>query len=587
VHPESGEQKRIRPDLVTNSLCKTLVPLVAVAVLLVACAGGRQPAPAPVPQPVAMPLPERGAVPTPRPLPPAAWRTLEQALGARLSVAAIACSDAWIDTHALARFYDASGGAPLWVSEHGANGRAYELLATLRRADREGLPARRYRVNEIERHWYARAPAEQACLELLLTDAYQRYASDVHTGLLNPREADPSWHLAPPTFDPAARLIKAKGHDRFSDLLDALAPPQPAYRRLRDALARYRHIARAGGWAPLDAGPALAPGQRHLQVIALRERLRAEGDLAPGWFAGGDLYDAKLERAVRHFQRRHGLTDDGIIGPQTRDALNVPVDERIAQLRRSMERWRWLPRSLGEHYVWVNTAGFEVSVVEGGRTVLAMRAIVGTPDQATPSFRATFRSLVINPYWNVPTRIVRDKLVPRQQADPQYLASRGFRVLTERNGRVQALDPSQVAWAKVDAATFSDRLRQEPGPKNSMGRLAFDMPNRFDIFLHDTPQRYLFKHDVRTYSEGCVRIDQAMALAVHTLRRDAKWDQAQLREAIDSLKYRKLALPEAIPVYVVYLPSWVDEQGVVHFVDDVYQREGVLASWYPAADGSR
>jgi murein L,D-transpeptidase YcbB/YkuD len=266
--------------------------------------------------------------------------------------------------------------------------------------------------------------------------------------------------------------------------------------------------------------------------------------------------------------------EDGVVGPRTLAALNTPVDTRIAQLRRAMERLRWMPHDLGSHYVFVNTAGFELKVIEQDRAALGMRVIVGTGDQSTPSFAATLRTLTINPYWNVPHRIARDRLVPRERRSPGYLAAHGFRVL----------DPPTGQWREPDAKTFArsvPRLRQEPGPGNLMGRLSFTLPNPYDVFLHDSPARSLFARQVRACSEGCVRIENAMALALHTLRREPEWTETRIREEVEALQHRVLTLPEPIPVYVVYLPSWVDEDGLAHFRPDHYGRETVLEWDFP------
>jgi len=282
-----------------------------------------------------------------------------------------------------------------------------------------------------------------------------------------------------------------------------------------------------------------------------------------------------LAAAVRRFQRRHGLIDDGVVGPRTLAALNTPVGTRLAQLRRAMERLRWMPRDLGDHYIFVNIAGFELTVVEHDRAVLAMRVVVGMTDQPTPSFRATLKTLTINPYWNVPERIARDRLVPREQRNPGYLAAHGFRVLDRQTG----------TWREPDAAALegsTPRIRQEPGPDNLMGRLSFAFPNPYDVFLHDSPARSLFAREIRACSEGCVRIERAMALALHTLRQAPEWTPGRIHEEIDALHHRVLPLPEPLPVYVVYLPSWVDEAGLAHFHPDHYGRETVLAWEYPA-----
>jgi murein L,D-transpeptidase YcbB/YkuD len=507
---------------------------------------------------------------------------LAQALRAALVSPSVACSDARLDTRRLAPFYRRADTAPLWTAESGPGRRARQLLVALQTADEQGLPVARYRLDDIEAHWHARVPAELACLDLLLTNAFARYSLDLHSGRLDPREADTSWHLRPDAFDPAVAMSTADD-DSFAQRLDALVPPHEGYRRLREALRRYRLIAQRGGWRPLPAGPALEPGEAHAQVELLRERLRAMGDLSGFSLASGTTFDAALAAAVRRFQRRHGLGVDGIVGPRTRAALDVPVEERLAQIRRALERWRWLPRDLGGHYILVNTAGFELAVIEDGRTVLRMRTINGTPDQATPSFTATLRSLVINPYWYVPGRIERDKLWPRERRNPGYLAARGFRIFDTRNGNWQEHDPAHLDWSKISGGNSGLRLRQDPGPNNLMGRLSFVFPNPHDVFLHDTPDRLLFERDTRTLSEGCVRIDNAMALARHALRRLPEWSEARLREEIDALRHQTVPLPEPIPVYVLYLTSWVDDDGLVHFREDVYRRETVLAEYYPAA----
>jgi murein L,D-transpeptidase YcbB/YkuD len=507
-----------------------------------------------------------------------AWNTLTAALQAPES----SCSRVPLDRQRLTPYYSAAAPVPLWINEHGPNARARMLRTVLQNADREGLSPERYWLAEIEARWQAPAPDIRSCLELLLTAGFDRYSRDVHSGRVSPHEADPTWTLHSPAFDPVAALQAIGSDDEFSRLLKSLPPEQAGYQRLRSALAQYRHVAGQGGWTELPPGPNLTPGDVHAQVPALRARLRLEGDLPRLALSFGTGYDTPLVEAVQQFQRRHGLQPDGIVGARTRAELNISTAERAAQLRRALERWRWLPRNLGDHYILVNTAGFELAVVEGGEAVLRMRSINGTPDQATPSFTATLQTLIINPYWYVPQRIARDRLWPRAQRNTGYLAERGFRVFDTRNRDWQELDPTRLDWKRINGDDTNVRLRQEPGPKNLMGRLSFVFPNPFDIFLHDTPDRALFERDVRTFSEGCVRIENAMALALHTLRQTPEWNEMRIQEEIDALHHRNLKLPEPIPVYVLYLPSWVDADRQVQFRSDVYRRETVLTSYYPA-----
>jgi murein L,D-transpeptidase YcbB/YkuD len=504
------------------------------------------------------------------------------ALSAALQTPIVTCGEARLDSQRLMPYYAATAPVPRWVSEQGPGTRARLLRTALRNAGQEGLAPSRYRVAEIEAHWAAAAPGAKACLELLLTAAFDRYSRDVRVGLVSPQEADPTWELKPASFDPVAALQGAGTDSDLARLLEALPPAHAAYAQLRTALAHYRRLAEQGGWPMLPPGPKLAPGDEDEQIAPLRARLRVEGDLPRLAVSFGTRYDATLAEAVENFQRRHGLHADAIVGTRTRTALNVPAAERVAQLRRAMERLRWLPRDLGGHYILVNTAGFELAVIEDGKTVLRMRTINGTPDQATPSFTAMLQSLIINPYWYVPQRIAHERLWPRAQANPGYLGARGFHVFDTRNGSWQELNPAHLDWARINGDGSTVRLRQEPGPKNLMGRLSFVFPNPFDVFLHDTPDRALFERDTRTFSEGCVRIENAMGLALHTLRRMPEWTEARLQEEIDALHHRTLKLPEPIPVYVLYLPGWVDGGGRVQFRDDVYGRESVLASYYPA-----
>jgi murein L,D-transpeptidase YcbB/YkuD len=486
-----------------------------------------------------------------------------------------ACRGSRLDARGLAGVYAAASSIPLWVDEAGPGPRARRLRAVLETAESEGLRAVDYGRADIAAYWHASTPAELACLDLALTAAAERYALDLARGRVAPRAADPTWHLPRPPAGPAAAALHAlaRGAD-VDEQLAGLAPAHGLYRRLRMALARYRQVVERGGWDALPRGPWLRPGDEGAGVVALRERLRRGGDLEPAASSADQRFDAGLYDAVRRFQRRHGLRDDGVVGPRTRAALDTPAEERVAQLRRALERLRWMPRDLGSHHVLVNTAAFELAVVEGDRAVLGMRVIVGMPDQATPSFTATLRALAINPYWNVPVRIARDKLLPRERQSPGYLAARGFRILDARTGE----------WRQPEAALLGGsplRLRQEPGPGNLMGRLAFALPNPYDVYLHDTPQRALFDREVRACSEGCVRIEGAMALALHLLREAPEWTAERLQREIDSLRHRVVALPDPIPAYVVYLPSWVDDEGVVHFRPDHYGRERILAAHFP------
>lgn len=520
--------------------------------------------------------PERPRAPAPELLP----ETLDAAVRAGLHAPSVTCGGSQLEGRKLTAYYPADGAAPLWITQGAPGPSARQLRDALRLAERDGLVPASYGLDDINRYWSAASPAELACLDLLLTDAFRRYSVDVHSGRADPRDADPTWTLRAEAFDPVGALQTATRDGTLAALLNTLPPPHSGYRRLRAALEEYRALARHGGWTPIPPGPRLEPQIRHEQIALLRARLRAEGEHDVG--GNDDLYDAQLVDAVKRFQYRHGHTTDGIVGEHTRSLLNVTLEERVAQIRRTLERWRWLPRTFGEQYLLVNTAGFELEVIEHERRVLSMRVIVGTPDQATPSFTAVLQSLVINPYWNVPPRIARDRLLAKQQSDPNFFRTRAFRLYRNSGKNAREIDPAGIDWRGLRPDDFTYRLRQDPGPRNSMGRLAFFLPNHFDIFLHGTPESGLFVRDTRTFSEGCIRIEHPMTLALYTLRHANDWSEEPIQRAIDALHHKTLRLPEPMPVYVLYLPNWVDDAGRVHFREDVYERDRVLKRYYPA-----
>ncbi len=379
---------------------------------------------------------------------------------------------------------------------------------------------------------------------------------------------DPDWHipLAPAEAGPSG---------------------SPDAERLRATLNHYQNLAAAGGWPVLPAGTQPAPGERDPRVVDLRERLRLSGDFeglpetADAWF-----FDAGLQRALNRFRERHGLPPGGETDERTLAALNVPVENRVAQLQVTLTRWNWLPRDLGTRYLWANVPGGSLELVENGAPLITMRIIAGHPDRPTPSFKDSIRHIVVNPPWSVPRTIAVEDLLPTQQEDPTFLARLGIRVLGASGREV---DPTRIDWRKFNANYFPYRLRQDPGPLNSLGRLKFVLGNPWDIFLHDTPSRRLFDLNSRTLSSGCLRLEKPEE------RADLRLAGAPVGAAVGAAsaatpisiaaeaaptgappRTRTLTLPSPITVYVVYLTSWVTPSGAVHFRPDVYGRDARL-----------
>jgi murein L,D-transpeptidase YcbB/YkuD len=389
-------------------------------------------------------------------------------------------------------------------------------------------------------------------------------------------EIDPEMYIYPGELDRQAILEGVAAAPDIEWFLRNQAPSNPIYRRLRRVLAEYSDMAARGGWPQVPVGPSLKPGMAGPRVSALRLRLMASGDLTIESTAS-KVYDAALVQAVERFQARHGLETDGVVGAKTLQALNVPVEQRIEQILINMERWRWMPDDLGDRYILVNLAGFELDVVEYGSTALEMRIVVGKTYLSTPVFSGRMTYLDFNPYWTVPPSIAQKDILPKIQADPGYLESDGMRVFDGWGEEASELDPATVDWASVDATLLRFKFRQDPGPKNALGRVKFMFPNEFEVYLHDTPSRGLFQRTVRTFSSGCIRVERPLELAEYLLHDDPSWTRTRIDSVIAAGKPMRVVLPAPIPVHLTYSTVWFGEGGTVHFRDDIYGRDALIA----------
>ena len=266
-----------------------------------------------------------------------------------------------------------------------------------------------------------------------------------------------------------------------------------------------------------------------------------------------ELYDARLAEAVTHFQERHGIEPDGRVGAETLTELNVPAEERRMAILLNLDRWRWLPRDLGERYVLVNVAAFELAVMEDDEPVLRMNVVVGKEGRNTPFFQDTLEYVVVNPYWNVPQSILERDIMPVARRDPGYLARNGYEVLP------------------------GGRVRQRPGSNNSLGAVKFLFPNDMNVYLHDTPAKHLFRRTTRAFSSGCIRVEKPDELAEYLLRTSTSRSPGTYRTLRDSGREQWVQLEEKVPIYILYFTAWVDGDGSVRFYRDVYERDGAIS----------
>jgi len=482
----------------------------------------------------------------------------------------------------LVRFYYARGFRPLWVDARGARGSAREVIRAIARADEHGLARADYALERIRWRLHAARADTLAELEMLLSAAFVDYARHAANGRVGSSAFSRLERVYPRRIDAAALLARAAAMPRPVELLQAHAPQDNRlYRELVRALAVHRAIAATGGWPRIPEGPALRLGERDPRVPVLRARLRASGDLVSrsalaAAEPGSDRFDAALEVAVQRFQRRHGLEVDGVVGPHTRAALNVSVQARIRQMILSLERIRWMPHELGERHVLVNTAGFRAYFVESGEPVLGMNVVVGRRYRQTPTFSDEMSYLVLNPYWNVPRSIARNEIIPEVVEDPRYLEENHLQVVRGWSHDAEIVDPALIDWRRAAGGDFPYRLRQTSGAHNALGRVKFMFPNHFNVYLHDTPAKHLFERPRRTYSHGCIRLSEPMALAARLLAAEG-WSETELERVMATGERTVLALGRRVPVHVTYLTAWVEPGGTVQFREDVYRRDEKLA----------
>jgi L,D-transpeptidase YcbB len=454
-----------------------------------------------------------------------------------------------LDRAFLAKLYDNLGYLPIWTAEREA-----ALLKALGEAETHGLESADFALPATTK------PEER---DLLLTDAFLRYAEALGRGRVNSAKIESDWALPGPDFDGPAVIAAAMGGDPAA-VLAQLAPVHEPYRRLQVALQRYRAIAAAGGWPAVPESPKqpkLKRGDHGPVVAALRQRLAAEGFLAA---AAGDSFDAPLEAAVKRYQAQNGLAVDGHVGHESFAALNVSAAERVAQIRDNLERWREMPRTYPATRIEVDIPAAWLTVYDDGMAGIGMRAIVGQEIHPTPVLTAEMNAVLFNPPWNIPISIMKKEILPHAASDPGYM---------EKNHYVYV---SQHGYQTI---------RQLPGPGNALGRIKFELPNVYDVYLHDTPSHSLFNKVLRNLSHGCVRLEDPRALAVHVLTGGKKvWKLADVDNAVATGETHRVSLPHSIPVYLIYMTAFVDPDGTMEFRNDVYGRDARLDAAMTARD---
>ncbi len=476
-------------------------------------------------------------------------------------------------------FYSQRGFRPAWTDSRLAS----DLRRALKDTEADGLDPRDYHIPLLDQLANSAAAGEQgsssvrAAYEILHTDALLRVADHLMFGKVDAASFDAHWNYtgSPKGIDVPKRIELALASGDLYAEIEKLKPTHRMYLALKQELARYRLTASTAEKISIASGKAIEPDTHDERIISLRSRLSLGGDLDAAEVSSSDLYDPTLRTAVRRFQARMGLLDDGKIGKRTIEELNVPLEDRIRQLRVNLDRGRVLLHELPHEFVIVNIAAYWVFLVRGQETVWNARAQVGKTYRRTPMFRSAINYLVLNPTWTVPPGIIKNDILPDARRDPASITRRGLNVL---NAQGNVIDPASVDWSKFKSGNIPYTLRQDPGPKNALGRVKIMFPNAYSVYLHDTPSQSKFEDTDRAFSSGCVRVERPLDLAELLLANPSVWNAATIRQAIDAGRTRNLTLPNKIPVLLAYMTAWVDPQGRVNFRRDVYGQDAQWAA---------
>lgn len=474
----------------------------------------------------------------------------------------------------LAELYERRNFTPTWTDVKQID----ELLVAVQAMYDDGLDPSDYHVDEIEfvkRELEAGrivTPRERAALDIMLTDSVIRLGYHQRFGKVNPVDLDPVWNFDRDLNgrDPATVLQEAIDAESLTRFLAELFPRGPLYMALRDALGKYRRIAADGGWPQTPDGATLKPGAEDVRVAMLALRLAVTGDLADVSVASTTLYNKTIEAGIRVFQGRHGLDVGGVVGPATLRALNVTVEQRIEQLRLNLERTRWVMHRIEDDFVIVNIAGFKAYLVRDRQIVWNAKVQVGAPFHKSPVFRSELKYVVFKPTWTVPYSIATREMLPKIKADPTYFDTRDFDV-KDRAGNL--VDPASIDWSQLSRRNFGYTFVQRAGPGNALGQVKFIFPNKFSVYLHDTPSKALFGKAERAFSHGCIRVEHPFEFAEVLLESEG-WDRARIDAIVET---KSVYLSKPLPVFLLYWTAEVDDEGVVHFFTDVYERDEKVA----------
>lgn len=485
----------------------------------------------------------------------------------------------------LYKFYQRRNFAPAWIDKNGLREAATTMLELVKEEPilNKGLGnsfddlMNQYVKNSNPDDGYDITTLGK--LEVNLSRAFI-YLADINVkGYIMPNDISKyEWYHPVRDADLASVLEFAIMKDDIREGLKSLLPKTTDYWALVANLEKYKEIEKQGGWGVVsDSILKVEIGDRKDVVVDLKNRLKKTEEQALS-LNNENEYDEALSGVVSSFQKRHGLETDGKVGSKTLEALNVPVEERIAQIKINIERYKWLPENRGRKHIWVNVPEYMLHFYKDGKIIQEHVVVVGSKAHKTPLFGSRISNIVINPYWNVPLSIARNEILPKLQKGSDYLNKQNFDVI-DKVETLDVVEKGDIDWTNTEEVKKKFRFRQKPGPGNALGRLKFNLPNEWGIYLHDTPSKSKFNYAYRAYSHGCIRVKNPTDLAATIL--NGKKDFSNSKEVIDqkikSGSSQRVNIEEEVPVYLVYMTSWVDENGTLQFRDDIYKKDKMHA----------
>lgn len=464
------------------------------------------------------------------------------------------------DAAAVAEYYQEQAYAPSWTANGKLTPRAQTVIERLRKASLDGLDPSDYHTPKMNfGRLQSETPHDIAVADVMLSQAIVKYARHAHSGRLDPSSVSSNFGYEPKLIDPVAVLVNVASADDAAMALESYNPTNKEFALLRGKLAEERAADRERP-PEIAAGPSLRLGSNDPRVIVLRERL-AIADPADD----PAVFDEAVDLAVRAYQESAGLSADGIVGPRTIATLNKAAGDHVDLILANMERWRWMPDDLGDFYVRVNVPNFNLEIYRDDKVVHTTRIVVGKPHNQTPIFSDEIEHVVVNPVWNVPASIARNEMLPAARRNPGSL--RGYRVYANIRGRFRPIDPYAVDWHRVDMRRI--QIKQPPGARNALGQVKFLFPNKYSVYLHDTPSKSLFQKDYRAYSHGCMRVMNPWDFADALVTADPTVSSAALKKLVGGGE-KWVNLEHKIPVHITYFTAWVDETGALQVRDDIY-----------------